>query len=356
MKQFFCLLMIALLSLSLLAGCGPSSKKLSDPELIDGYGTITRNGEEIDVLICHDLKKIYFYYDDEDRKLFDSASIPDEIYDKDWDLIDIDFTDGNDDNNSDLYIVLYHQDMSQSDIAWHWVEGSGYVYQPDVSNLYYPIVVRDPIEDANLDFSMYEGTWVRVDDNPYDDIYYIEIEWDGSWQLHCDSGDVIDDGYLFPLDDGFTYVYSYQEGQIDGGYIELCDDQIYISTLGYYFSRLDSEENQKIDYGSGNTSSDRNPELFQRDVSEFEGAWYYDNDLSAEAYIIIDGDGNWSLFQRTPGDAEGTEMDRGIFAYSADEVSTYYAESVLYDDVRYRVFEFDEGILIWDDDTYYRME
>ncbi|MEI3349393.1 MAG: hypothetical protein V8R55_13795 [Dysosmobacter sp.] len=37
--------------------------------------------------------------------------------------------------------------------------------------------------------------------------------------------------------------------------------------------------------------------------------------------------------------AESAEMDCGTFSYSTDEVSTYYADSTLYDGVSYQVFE-----------------
>ena len=50
-------------------------------------------------------------------------------------------------------------------------------------------------------------------------------------------------------------------------------------------------------------------------------------------------------------------MDYGTFSYSTDEVSTYYADSTLYDGVSYRVFEFDEDSLVWGDEgVYYLME
>ena len=42
--------------------------------------------------------------------------------------------------------------------------------------------------------------------------------------------------------------------------------------------------------------------MYHRDISDFAGVWYYDDDLSAETYIIIDEYGNWSYFQRVPGD------------------------------------------------------
>ncbi|MET3573797.1 hypothetical protein [Enterocloster citroniae] len=97
-----------------------------------------------------------------------------------------------------------------------------------------------------------------------------------------------------------------------------------------------------------------NSYLRQRNVLEFQGVLYYDGDLSATTYIIIDGCGNWSYYQRAPGDAEGTEMDHGAFSCSIDEDSTYYADSAVYPGLSIRVFEFDEGVLLWNEDVYYR--
>lgn len=96
--------------------------------------------------------------------------------------------------------------------------------------------------------------------------------------------------------------------------------------------------------------------LCQRNVSEFEGIWYLDGDLSAEAYLMIDDDGNWSWYFRTSGE-EPEEIDCGSFTYSTDEVSTYYADSTMYDGLSYRVIELEENILSWNEEgEYYRME
>lgn len=307
-KRFFCLLTLALLNFVLLAGCGSSDKNEFDTDLIDDYGTVTRNGKQIDVCVCHDRKAIYFYYNDEEHELFDTAKLPtDNIYDKDWLLGNIILDDSTGDNNSDLQVYLEHSDMSESHIVWTWEEGTGYVYQPDYSRFHYPIVIYDPFEDTVNDFSMYEGLWLSDEENLYDNAY-IKFDAEGNWKLYS-GGEVIDEGYL-----------------------------------GY-----ESEEKYKDYYDKGS-------ELSQRNVSAFQGAWYYDEELSAETFIIIDGDGNWSFFRRIPGDAEGTEIDHGTFTYSTDESSTYYADSAINDDVRYRVFEFDDDVLIWDEGIYYRME
>ena len=47
----------------------------------------------------------------------------------------------------------------------------------------------------------------------------------------------------------------------------------------------------------------------------------------------------------------------GTFSYSADEDSTYYADSDMYDGVSYKVFELDDDVLVWGDEgAYYLME
>ena len=86
---------------------------------------------------------------------------------------------------------------------------------------------------------------------------------------------------------------------------------------------------------------------------KLKGFFFYQ---SRQKNIVIDSNGNWSYYQRAPG-AEPAEMDYGTFSYSTDEVSTYYANSTLYDSVSYRVFEIDENSLAWGDEgVYYKME
>ena len=51
MKKLFCMLTLALLSLTLLAGCGSSGRKWRDTDVINDYGTITRDGKQIDVCV-----------------------------------------------------------------------------------------------------------------------------------------------------------------------------------------------------------------------------------------------------------------------------------------------------------------
>ena len=121
-------------------------------------------------------------------------------------------------------------------------------------------------------------------------------------------------------------------------------------------SLTEDDEPDRNDSGNGDDDYDLDSEVYHRDISEFQGTWYYDNDLAAEMFIVIDGYGNWSYYQRVPGDPEATEMDHGTFSYSTDEFATYYADSTMYDGLRFRMYDQDEGVLVWDGDTYYRME
>ena len=255
LKKYMGLLPALVMCLSLVA-CGSSGGEWSDANVIDDYDTVTRNGKQIDVCVCHDQEAVYLYYNNEEHELFDTAMLPtDKIYDEDWLIGVVDFSDFTGDNNGDLQVYISHADMSESYIVWTWEKDKGYVYQPDDSRFYEPRVIYDPNDDTASD-------------------YY-------SW----------------------------------------------------------------------------NPELYQRNVSEFEGTWYYDEDPSADTYIIIDGNGNWSYCQCASGETEGTEMDYGTFSYSSDEGCTYYADSAMYDGLSIRVLEFDEGILIWGDEgAYYRMD
>ena len=179
----------------------------------------------------------------------------------------------------------------------------------------------------------------------------------------------MDEGYLwYDVELDTTFINSYLGSAIEGNPAVLDGEQLYITDLGH-FSLIVSDDDPHDDddpnedddpndnNNNGNGYYNWNSELHQRNVSEFEGVWYYDEDLSATTYLVIDDSGNWSYYQRTSGDAEGTEMDYGTFSYSTNEDSVYYADSAVYDDLSILVLEFDEDILIWGDEgAYYRME
>ena len=230
-------------------------------------------------------------------------------------------------------------------------------------------------EDTVNDFSGFEGIWLGEANNDYD---YMEFDSEGNWTLYL-SGEVMDEGYL-RYEPEWEAIYAYSNRDDSGSRIAMEEGQLYSAAYGYFnpgegmeylwykdggeFTE-DGEPIAYVENGSGGNGNQNaypdsywswDSDLCQRNVSEFEGVWYYDGDLSAEMYVVIDGNGNWSYYQRAPG-AEAAEMDHGIFTYSTDETSTYYADSTVYEGVSYKVFDFDSDMLIWGDEgAYYRME
>ena len=180
------------------------------------------------------------------------------------------------------------------------------------------------------DYSVFQGVWLCDTNDQFD---FMDVNADGDWDLYS-NGDVIDNGYFwYDPAECVTYVYSSNDEGVDDGRIDLDGEQLDISTLGSFH-------------------------YLGRSASEFQGVWYLDYDLSAERYITIDSDGEWSYYQRTPGDAEATELDWGTFTFDMDVADGIYYANSMYDDVTsYLVLDFDDGILVWGDEgAYYRME
>lgn len=97
------------------------------------YGTITRGGESIGVLVTINDEGASFYYDTPTRELFESVSYPFAITDS-WDAYnDIFFDDANGDNESDVTLHFLHEDYSFTNFVWYWDKDNGYVYQEEVS-------------------------------------------------------------------------------------------------------------------------------------------------------------------------------------------------------------------------------
>lgn len=391
-KRFFCLLTLALFGLVLLTGCGSPDDKLSDRNAIEAYGTMIWGDELIDVCFTHDQEKIYIYYNDGDYALFNTVDLPVEDFHNDdtyWCITYVDSKDITGNGYSDLRVYIDHLNKCESSIFWTWSEDAAcYVYRPDDSSFYYSNVIYGPTYDeTEIDFSLYEGVWIGSEDNLNDNMS-MEFDHEGGWRCYSD-GELIDEGYLYMSEESVIYLCSSQDGNIGGGSILPGDEWIYISNLGYFDrfkgsdvkddenstdepeeetedNRNSTDEPENENNNNMNStvktedydgSYDWNEKLEQRNVSHFEGTWYLDAELWSLNYIIIDENGNWSYYQRPSEDDEGTEMDYGTLTYSTNEERTYYAESDLYDGLRFKVVEFVEGIFDWGDDgTYYLMD
>ena len=154
-KNRLALLLAALLCLSLTA-CGSPDGDIAGGDwrttgVVDAYGTVARDGEEIDVCACLGPKALYFYYNNEKHELFDTAVLPtDELGDEDWQFGEMSLSDFSGDYNSDLRLTLFHEDMSESYIVWEWEKGAGYLYRPSDSYFRESRVVDEPPADDIL--------------------------------------------------------------------------------------------------------------------------------------------------------------------------------------------------------------
>ena len=130
------------------------------------------------------------------------------------------------------------------------------------------------------------------------------------------------------------------------------------STFGMYQGKKTRVKIEFANYMCGVFIDRFGKDITFRPIDDEHSELHVDVNVSRQffGWIVIDGNGDWSYYQRAPG-AEAAEMDHGIFTYSTDETSTYYADSTVYDGVSYKVFDFDSDMLIWGDEgAYYRME
>ena len=276
------------------------------PYDIDTVGTLTRNGEKIKVCICHDTEAIYIYRDNEKHELLDTAMLPlDELYNSDWDkwdICEVNLDDTSGDNNSDLKVCLEHSDMSESNITWHWEEGEGFVYKPEFSYFYDPIVEYDPPEDAEYpDYSKFNGLWKGDGNN-----LYLLFDY-GGW-TYSDDGYTLDQGYIQYDANGDAKLCSIVEGPIDGSYITIDGDLINVNTIGD-FNYFDGRNGVwERDYGN-------NWDGYEFvDFTPFVGLWQgAETNQYAGAYLKIDTRGNWTLTK------DDEEIDRGYIKFDYEE-------------------------------------
>ena len=209
-----------------------------------------------------------------------------------------------------------------------------------------------PAEMETPDASGFVGSYTSDYDGDWN---MLEVYDDGSWTLSGDNADLT--GWL-EYDPEYESFYAYNDADGSGCRFEWTEDgRIYMSAYGYFSPDDGSSdipqnedaggEGEYIEYDEDEGWADAD---YHVDVSEFAGTWYCDGDLAADRYIVIDENGDWTYYSRASGDAEGEALDAGFLTPADGEVSTYYADSYWYEDVRYRVFDFDTGILSWDEE------
>lgn len=145
MKKLFVLVLASLLCLSM-AACGGTNSS-DDPHDVVGddwrvtgivrdSGTITRSGDDIDVLVCINSDSADFYLDEETRTLYGYVSYPITLQSDPWEAFQyIDFADRNGDGNGDV-AMLFELDGQQVLMVWFWnTDTETYEFQPEESQV-----------------------------------------------------------------------------------------------------------------------------------------------------------------------------------------------------------------------------
>ncbi len=127
------------------AACGGSQNTETDDVagndwrvtgVVRDSGTITRNNEDTNVLVCLSDDRAEFYYDREEQTLYSFAEYPASFSgDTADEYQSIDFSDRNGDGNSDV-AIMYNMDDVTVLVVWYWnTEKNTYEFRPYESAL-----------------------------------------------------------------------------------------------------------------------------------------------------------------------------------------------------------------------------
>ena len=178
-----------------LASCGSQQAAGEDwrtTGVVAGQGTITHDGESVDVLVTVDPNSAAFYRDQEEQVLFDSVAFPETIEDISSSAFQISFDDQNGDGESDVLVEIGHEDMSNTTMLWLWDPQERYVYQPEYSSFHVP-GVAGPEELI----APYVGLWEYLGEN-----LWLRIYGDAAWEFVNSQDEVVESGVALPDAEG----------------------------------------------------------------------------------------------------------------------------------------------------------
>ena len=198
LKRGFALVLVAALCLSL-AACGGTDNDITGDDwrvsgVVAGSGTITHDGESVDVLVTVSESGAAFYRDLPEQVLFDSVAFPETIEDISSSAFQISFDDQNGDGESDVLVEIGHEDMSNTTMLWLWDPQERYVYQPEYSSFHVPGVAGpEELIASYVGLWEYQGKnlWLRICD-------------DATWEFVNDQDEVIEYGTLWMDEYGIT--------------------------------------------------------------------------------------------------------------------------------------------------------
>ena len=196
-KHIFIPVLTMALCLSL-AACGNSDNVAGDDwrttGMVVGSGTITHDGESVDVLVTVSESSADFYRDLPEQVLFDSVSFPMNIPDAEQAFNAISFDDMDDDGESDVLVSFIHENADATELIWIWDPVERYVFREDLSTV--------AISGGDLsgdDLSEYVGLWEYQGEN-----LWLRIRDDATWEFVNDQDEVIEYGTLWVDEYGIT--------------------------------------------------------------------------------------------------------------------------------------------------------
>lgn len=196
-KHIFIPVLTMALCLSL-AACGNSDNVAGDDwrttGMAVGSGTITHDGESVDVLVTVSESSAAFYRDLPEQVLFDSVSFPMNIPDAEQAFNAISFDDMDDDGESDVLVSFIHENGDATELIWIWDPVERYVFREDLSTV--------AISGGDLsgdDLSEYVGLWEYQGEN-----LWLRIRDDATWEFVNDQDEVIEYGTLWVDEYGIT--------------------------------------------------------------------------------------------------------------------------------------------------------
>ena len=196
-KHIFIPVLTMALCLSL-AACGNSDNVAGDDwrttGMVVGSGTVTHDGESVDVLVTVSESSAAFYRDLPEQILFDSVSFPMSIPDAEQAFNAISFDDMDDDGESDVLVSFIHENGDATELIWIWDPVERYVFREDLSTV--------AISGGDLsgdDLSEYVGLWEYQGEN-----LWLCIRDDATWEFVNDQDEVIEYGTLWVDEYGIT--------------------------------------------------------------------------------------------------------------------------------------------------------
>ena len=176
-----------------LAACGNSDNVAGDDwrttGMVVGSGTITHDGESVDVLVTVSESSAAFYRDLPEQVLFDSVSFPMNIPDAEQAFNAISFDDMDDDGESDVLVSFIHENGDATELIWIWDPVERYVFREDLST----------VALSGDDLSEYVGLWEYQGEN-----LWLRIREDATWEFVNDQDEVIEYGTLWVDEYGIT--------------------------------------------------------------------------------------------------------------------------------------------------------